>query len=143
MIYSIDSRKRINHSKSIFIGDSVWIGQGTLLLKGCRIHSGSVIGAESVISNKKIDSNCIAAGNPCRQIKQKIFWEYTHIFTDKDIERVDICQNNDRVFLYDINAYIDFDKIDRLFSENLSAVNKLNIIRSTLKSDKNRFAFYT
>lgn len=80
LIYSIDSRKRINHSKSIFIGDSVWIGQGTLLLKGCQIHSGSVIGAESVISNKIIDSNCIVAGNPCRQIKRNIFWGgYTHI----------------------------------------------------------------
>lgn len=56
--------------------------------------------------------------------------------------KYDICQNNDKIYKYDINIYIEFDKLDRLFSENISAVDKLTMIKSTLKSDKNRFAFY-
>lgn len=44
LIYSIDTKKRINLSKSIYIGDSVWVGQDVLLLKGTRIHSGSIVG---------------------------------------------------------------------------------------------------
>ena len=39
IIYDIH-RKRINPSKSVFIGDHVWCGQNVLLLKGCRVGSG-------------------------------------------------------------------------------------------------------
>lgn len=44
LIYSIDTKKRVNPSKSIFIGDNVWIGQNSLILKGTQIHSGSIVG---------------------------------------------------------------------------------------------------
>lgn len=57
LIYSIETKQRLNSSKSIFVGDSVWIGQNAMLMKGAKIHSGSIIGAGSVISNKEIPSN--------------------------------------------------------------------------------------
>lgn len=95
LMYDIVSKKRINHSKSIYIGDHVWVGQNSLILKGTQIGSGCILGAQSVISNKSMPSNTVWAGNPAKQIKKNIFWseecvhnwneEKTHEFMTKDI----------------------------------------------------------
>lgn len=50
LIYDVETRKRINPSRSIYIGDHVWIGQSATLLRGTRVGSGSIIGAMGVIS---------------------------------------------------------------------------------------------
>lgn len=57
-------------SAPIIIGDDVWIGAHTIVLKGVTIGARSVIGAGSVVT-KSIPADCIAAGNPCRVIRQK------------------------------------------------------------------------
>ena len=51
------------------IEDGVWIGGGTIILPGVTIGRNSVIGAGSVVT-RSIPANCVAAGNPCRVIKQ-------------------------------------------------------------------------
>ncbi len=53
----------------IIIGDDVMIGANTIILKGVHIGARSVIGAGSVVS-KSIPSDCVAAGNPCKVIRQ-------------------------------------------------------------------------
>ena len=53
----------------IVIEDHVLIGARCIILKGVTIGEGSVIGAGSVVV-KSIPPHCIAAGNPCRVIKQ-------------------------------------------------------------------------
>ena len=56
-------------SAPIIIEDDVMIGANTIILKGTRIGARSVIGAGSVVT-KSIPADCIAAGNPCRVIRQ-------------------------------------------------------------------------
>ena len=73
LIYSANTKKRINPTKSVFIGDHVWIGQNALILKGTQISSGSIIGANSVVAGKRISSNTIWAGNPVKKFL-KIFF---------------------------------------------------------------------
>lgn len=51
------------------IGNGCWIGGGAILLPGVNIGDGAVIGAGSVVT-KDIPANCVAAGNPCRVIRQ-------------------------------------------------------------------------
>ena len=51
------------------IGDKVWIGGGATILPGVTIGDNSVIGAGSVVT-KDIPANVVAAGNPCRIIKE-------------------------------------------------------------------------
>ena len=53
----------------ITIGDNVWIGGNAVILPGVTIGSGVVIGAGSVVA-KSIPDNVIAAGNPCRVIRE-------------------------------------------------------------------------
>lgn len=53
----------------VAIGDRVWIGGGAILLPGVTIGEGSVIGAGSVVT-RSIPGGVVAAGNPCRVIKE-------------------------------------------------------------------------
>ncbi len=55
--------------KPVVIEDNVWLGEGVKVLKGVTIGKNSVIGAGSVVV-KSIPANVIAAGNPCKVIKQ-------------------------------------------------------------------------
>ncbi|MCM1262759.1 MAG: sugar O-acetyltransferase [Butyrivibrio sp.] len=50
------------------ISDGCWIGGGVIILPGVTIGAGTVIGAGSVVT-KDIPANCVAAGNPCRVIR--------------------------------------------------------------------------
>lgn len=55
-------------SAPVVIEDDVWIGAHCIILKGVTIGARSVIGAGSVVT-KSIPADCVAAGNPCRVIK--------------------------------------------------------------------------
>lgn len=60
---------RSNESRPIFIDDNVWIGTTVIVLKGVTIGKNSVIGAGSIVT-KDIPANVIAAGNPCKVLRQ-------------------------------------------------------------------------
>jgi len=62
---------RVGHPKPIIINDNVWLGYGTVVLKGVTIGKNSIIGAYSVVTSS-IPENVIAAGNPCKVIKELI-----------------------------------------------------------------------
>ena len=53
----------------ITIGDNVWIGGGAILLPGVTVGSNVVIGAGSVVG-RDIPDNVVAAGNPCRVVRE-------------------------------------------------------------------------
>ena len=55
--------------KPITIGDKAWLGGGTIVVPGITIGEGSTIGAGSVVT-KSIPPHVVAAGNPCRVIKE-------------------------------------------------------------------------
>ena len=54
----------------ITIKDNVWIGAGVTILKGVVIGENSIIGAQSLV-NKNVPPNVIAAGVPCKVIKER------------------------------------------------------------------------
>lgn len=53
----------------ITIGDNVWIGGSTSIMPGVHIGNNVVIGGGSVVV-KDIPDNVIAAGNPCKVIRE-------------------------------------------------------------------------
>ena len=54
---------------AVTIGDNVWIGGNTVICPGVHIGNNCVIGAGSVVT-KDIPDWSLAAGNPCRVIRQ-------------------------------------------------------------------------
>ncbi|GAB2702318.1 sugar O-acetyltransferase [Mucilaginibacter koreensis] len=53
----------------VTIGDNVWIGAGAIICPGVTIGAHTTIGAGSVVT-RDIPANVVAAGNPCRVIRQ-------------------------------------------------------------------------
>lgn len=56
-------------SAPVTIGSNVWIGGGSIILQGVAIGDNSVIAAGSVVT-KSIPANVLAAGNPCKVIRE-------------------------------------------------------------------------
>ncbi len=70
--HPLDAQVRISGLEAaspITIGDNVWIGGGSIVLPGVTIGDNTTIGAGSVV-NKNIPANVVAAGNPCRVIRE-------------------------------------------------------------------------
>ena len=61
-------RTGLELGKPIDIGDDVWIGGGAIVCPGVRIGAASIIAAGSVVT-RDIPPRVIAAGNPCRVIR--------------------------------------------------------------------------
>lgn len=59
----------LEYAKPIKIGNNVWFGGNVCVLPGVTIGDNVVIVAGSVV-NKDIPSNVVAAGNPCKVIKE-------------------------------------------------------------------------
>lgn len=69
--HPIDPTERVTgkeFAKPIIIGNNVWIGGGAIICPGVKIGDNVTIGAGSVVT-KDIPDDVIAAGNPCRVIK--------------------------------------------------------------------------
>lgn len=75
-----DERAVYDTSKPIHIGEKVWIGANATILAGVNIGDNSIIGAGSVVT-KDIPANVIAAGNPCRVLRE---------ITDEDRLNLDV-----------------------------------------------------
>lgn len=57
--------------KPVHIGNNVWIGMNSIVMRGVTIGDNVVIGANSLVT-KDIPSNTIAAGAPCKVIKERL-----------------------------------------------------------------------
>lgn len=78
-------RERVfQYNLPVHIGNCVWIGAGAIILPGVTIGDNSVIGAGSVVT-KDIPSGVVAAGNPCRVIREISERDYEYYYKDKKI----------------------------------------------------------
>jgi len=57
------------YNASVRIGKNCWIGAGAVIVPGVTIGDNVVIGAGSVVT-KDIPSHVVAAGNPCRVLRE-------------------------------------------------------------------------
>lgn len=57
------------YAKKVKIGNNVWIGAGVHINQGVTIGDNTIIGSGSVVT-KNIPSNVIAAGIPCKVIRE-------------------------------------------------------------------------
>jgi Acetyltransferase (isoleucine patch superfamily) len=70
--HAIDAWERINGAccaKPVKIGNNVWIGAGVNINQGVTIGDNTIIGSGSVVT-KDIPANVIAAGVPCKVIRE-------------------------------------------------------------------------
>ena len=69
----------------VSIGNNVWIGGNVVILPGVSIGDNVVIGAGSVVT-KSIPDNVIAAGNPCRIIREITESDRRFYYKDREFD---------------------------------------------------------
>ncbi len=77
------------YTDSVTIGDNCWIGAATTICPGVSIGENTVIGAGSVVT-KDIPANCVAAGNPCKVIREIDDRDKEYYYKDKRITAEDL-----------------------------------------------------
>ncbi|BCZ27104.1 galactoside O-acetyltransferase [Claveliimonas bilis] len=69
----------------VTVGDNVWIGGNTVIMPGVHIGSNTVIGAGSVVT-KDIPDWVVAAGNPCRVIREITEEAFEYYYKDRKFD---------------------------------------------------------
>lgn len=69
----------------VTVGDNVWIGGNTVIMPGVHIGSNTVIGAGSVVT-KDIPDWVVAAGNPCRVIREITEEDFEYYYKDRKFD---------------------------------------------------------
>lgn len=64
-----EKRRSVELGKRIVIGGDAWIGGGAIICPGVTIGDRTIIGAGSVVT-KDVPAGVVAAGNPCRVIRE-------------------------------------------------------------------------
>jgi acetyltransferase-like isoleucine patch superfamily enzyme len=65
---------RAIYDADTYIGNDCFIGINTVVMPGIRIGNNVIVGSGSIVT-KDIPSNCIAAGNPARIIRENVMTE--------------------------------------------------------------------
>lgn len=84
-VHPVSRNSAYEYGKEITIGDNVWIGGNTVICPDVHIGNNVVIGAGSVVT-KDIPDWSIAAGNPCRVIRQITDADKRKLFKDEEID---------------------------------------------------------
>ena len=69
----------------VTIGSNVWVGGNSVILPGVTVGDNTVIGAGSVVT-KDIPSGVIAAGNPCRVIREITDDDKKYCFKNREFD---------------------------------------------------------
>lgn len=76
---------RYEYGIAVTVGNDVWLGGCTVICPGVTIGDGCVIGAGSVVT-KDIPAWSLAAGNPCRVIREITQKDRIFYFKDKEFD---------------------------------------------------------
>lgn len=142
LIYDGSSKKRINMSKSVFVGDHIWIGQDAFVSKGTKIGSGAIIGAKCVTGGKTLNSNCSYAGVPGKAVRENVFWLKPSVHSYNQEQTKSSMEYNDDKYLYfkDGNQ-LRFDIIDKEIDSLKTCYERFDYLKKTIfeNNNKNRF----
>lgn len=142
LIYDVETKKRINLSKSIYMGDHIWLGQNAMLLKNTRVGSGTVIGAMSVVAGKQLISNASYAGNPCKKVRENIFFDgaCVHRYQEKETKAHETYKSDKYIYKTDKDT-LSFEEIEKKLNSITCAEDKLEYIKDLYRNGgRNRFA---
>lgn len=143
-IYNTDTKKRMNHSGSVYIGDHVFLGHNAYIEKGVTIGSGAIIENNAhVNSNVILPSNSLFGGNPIKALQNDVFFtkDYPANYDGEDSQNSEDYISN--VFIYENTPgeSLDINKIDAMIC-NFSVNEKIDFIQKLFIQNKkhNRFS---
>lgn len=73
------------YNAPVHIGENCWLGAGVIVVPGITIGDNVTVGAGSVVT-KDIPSNSLAAGTPCRVLREIGAHDRKYYFKDRQID---------------------------------------------------------
>lgn len=140
LVYSAHDHRRVNPSRSVWVGDHVWLGEDSLFLKGARVGSGSILGARAVVT-RAVPSNTSAGGVPARVIGTDVFWTRpsVHAWTQEQTDRGELYPGDEFLFSADGDS-VDVDALENELDLATTAAERLAWCeRLDAMTAKNRF----
>lgn len=80
--------KGYQYNAPVHIGKNCWIGAGVIIVPGITIGDQVVVGAGSVVT-KDLPDHVVAAGNPCRVLREVNEHDRVFYFKDRKIKDED------------------------------------------------------
>lgn len=84
-VHPLARNTALEYGIPVTIGDNVWVGGNVVINPGVTIGDNVVIGAGSVVT-KDIPANTIAAGNPCRIIREITEEDKKYYYKDREFD---------------------------------------------------------
>lgn len=84
-LHPVSRNSGFEYGIAVTIGDNVWIGGNVVITPGVTIGDNVVIGAGSVVT-KDIPANVVAAGNPCRVIREISDADKKYYYKDREFD---------------------------------------------------------
>lgn len=78
-------QRGLQYNMPVRIGRNCWIGAGAIIMPGITIGDCVVIGAGSIVT-KDIPSNVVAAGNPCKIMREVGEHDRNYYFQNREID---------------------------------------------------------
>lgn len=143
-IYDSNTKKRINFSESIFIGDHVWIDHFSYISRGVHVGSGAIVAVHSFLSPYcKVHSNNYVMGNPIKVFNDNVFFtkEFTGSYNVEDTMNFSSYKSD--IFHYDfvLNETLAMDNIDKILKD-LTVDERLDFLEKLFIKNKRKNRFY-
>ena len=84
-VHPVSRNSAYEYGKEVTVGDNVWFGGNTVVCPGVHIGNNVVIGAGSVVT-KDIPAHVVAAGSPCRVLREINGHDYECYYRDMKID---------------------------------------------------------
>ena len=142
-IYDGKIKERINHARSVFIGDHVWIGHLAYISRGVKIGSGAIVDNYSFVPHDvKIKSNSLVVGNPVKIEKSDVFYTNEFLGYHNAENSFNTHEYKSDVFIYDFvnKETLDVNRIDNIL-KNLNVNERLEFIQKLFVRNKRKNRF--
>lgn len=142
-IYDNQTKQRINHAQSVFIGDHVWIGHLAYISRGVKIGSGAIVDNYSFVPhNARIHSNSLVVGNPVKVEKQNVFFTKEFLGYHNAEDSINTQDYKSDVFIYEFvnKETLNLNQIDKILKE-LSVGDRLEFVQKLFVRNKRKNRF--
>lgn len=85
--------KGLQYNKDVHIEANVWLGANVVIVPGVTVGENAVIGAGSVVT-KDIPANVVAAGNPCRVLREVGERDRQYFYKKEEIDWEELPRNH-------------------------------------------------
>ena len=143
IIYDSNTKKRINDSASVLIGDHVWLAHQVYIEMGVHIGSGAILNNNShAYKHSSLKSNYLYTGNPAKAVQKDVFFTKDYSGNFKEEDSLNVVDYNSRIFLFSETSgeTLDFKKIDKMISK-FSPDEKIDFIQKLFMRNKSHDRF--